>query len=351
MSVLPEFMGAAGHLSSPPHSSRRGFPTAALGVLAPSDRGRWRDAALVALVTAVLVLPSLGQRFVGTTDEARFVLYAREAMAHGVLFDVRLRGKFFREKPPLYAWTIAALSLPRGRVTEGTAQLPLALAAIGGAVFTFLLGDRLFTRRAGLWAGLVLATTAGFYRHSQILLPEMMVLAFATAGAYWFWRAMEKPPGRGARVLFYAMLALALYAKGPLGLLPFLVAAVWLWTQHGRAGLLCLWNLPGLLLFIAITLTWVAPFLVLGSGTYAHTVVWQDWLLAYGSAPGSAVPRALADALGFFAPWIALTPLVLSRALPARRNPAVAYALLLWIVPFALVMMSAHFRTRYLLAS
>ena len=187
------------------------------------ERGRWRGAAFVALVTALLVLPPLGQRFVGTTDEARFILYAREALAHGALFDVRLRGKFFREKPPLYAWAIAALSLPRGRVTEGTAHLPVALGAIGAAVFTFLLGDRLFTRRAGLWAGLVLATTFGFFRHSQIFLPEMIVLAFATAAAYWFWRAMEEPPGRGARVLFYVALALALYAKGPLGLLPFLV--------------------------------------------------------------------------------------------------------------------------------
>jgi 4-amino-4-deoxy-L-arabinose transferase-like glycosyltransferase len=306
---------------------------------------------MVALVTAILVLPPLGQRFVGTTDEARFILYAREALAQGALFDVRLRGKFFREKPPLYAWSIAALSLPRGRVTEGAAHLPVALGAIGAAVFTFLLGDRLFTRRAGLWAGLVLATTFGFYRHSQIFLPEMIVLAFATAAAYWFWRAMEEPPGRGALVLFYVALALALYAKGPLGLLPFLVGAIWLWTRHGRAALRRLFSPLGLLLFVAITLTWVVPFLLLGSGTFAHTVIWQDWLLAYGSGPGSALPRGLTDALGFFAPWILLVPLVLGRAIPGRRSPAVMYALLSWVLPLALVLMSAHFRTRYLLAS
>src|SRR5262245_39253989 len=58
------------------------------------ERSRWGGAALVALVTAVLVLPSLGQRYVGTTDEARFILYAREAIAQKSLFDVRLRGKF-----------------------------------------------------------------------------------------------------------------------------------------------------------------------------------------------------------------------------------------------------------------
>src|SRR5262249_7498069 len=161
----------------------------------------------------------------------------------------------------------------------------------------------------------------------------MIVLAFATAAAYCFWRAMEEPPGPGALILFYVALALALYAKGPLGLLPFLVAAIWLWSLRGRAAVKRLWSLAGLALFAAITLTWVVPFLVLGTGTYAHTVLWQDWLLAYGSAPGSAVPRGVADALGFFAPWILLAPLVVAKALPERRRPAVAYALLAWVVP------------------
>jgi 4-amino-4-deoxy-L-arabinose transferase-like glycosyltransferase len=316
-------------------------------------RTRVAAAAFVALVTAVLVLPPLGQRIVATTDEARFILYAREVVTHRVLFDVRLRGKLFREKPPLYAWTIAALSLPAGRVTEAAAHAPVAVAALVATVFTCLLGDRLFTRRVGLWAGLILATTAGFFRHSQILLPDMIVVAFATAATYWFWRAMEDPPGPAARVLFYGALAMAVYAKGPLGLLPLLVAALWLWNQQGaRAIATRLWSPSGVLLFVAITLTWVVPFLTLGSGTYAHTVLWQDWVAAYTSGgPGSALTRGASDSLGFFAPWIVLVPLVLGGVVSARRTPAVAFALLSFVVPLLAVVMSAHYRTRYLLAS
>ncbi|MGH7331720.1 MAG: ArnT family glycosyltransferase [Candidatus Rokuibacteriota bacterium] len=316
-------------------------------------RTRAAVAAFVALVTALLVLPPLGQRSVATTDEARFVLYAREVLAHRTLFDVRLRGKLFREKPPLYAWTIAALALPAGRVTEAAAHAPVALAAILTTVFTFLLGDRLFNRRVGLWAGLILATTAGFFRHSQILLPDMIVAAFATAAAYWFWRAMEDPPGRPARVLFYVTLGLAVYAKGPLGLLPLLVGALWLWNQRGARVIAAhLWSTWGFLLFAAITLTWVVPFLTLGSGTYAHTVLWQDWVAAYTlGGPGSALTRGAIDSLGFFAPWVALVPVVLGPVVSARRTPAVAYVFLSFVVPLLVVVMSAHYRTRYLLAS
>ena len=316
-------------------------------------RGRLHGVLLVAVVTALIVLPSLGQRIVATTDEARFVLYAREVLAQHTLFNVRLRGAFFREKPPLYAWAIAALSLPGGRVTEGTAQAPIALAAIFAAVFTCLLGGRLFNPRVGLWAGLALATTVGFFRHSQILLPDMIVVACATAAAYWFWRAMEDPADRRFTVLFYVALALALYAKGPLGLLPLLVGAIWLYRQHGpRAMTARLWSPTGFLLFAIITLTWVVPFLTLGSGTYVHTVMWQDWVSAYmHGGPGRGLPRGGRDALGFFSPWILLAPVVLSRAVAARRTPTVAYALLTFAVPLVAVLMSAHYRTRYLLAA
>ena len=47
-------------------------------------RGRLHGVLLVAVVTALIVLPSLGQRIVATTDEARFVLYAREVLAQCV---------------------------------------------------------------------------------------------------------------------------------------------------------------------------------------------------------------------------------------------------------------------------
>ena len=316
-------------------------------------RSRLRTALIVAAVTALTVLPTLGHRVVATTDEARFVLYAREVLTQHRLFDVRLRGAFFREKPPLYAWIIAAFSLPGGRVTEATAQAPIALAAIAAAVFTCFLGRRLFNPRVGLWAGLALATTFGFFRHSQILLPEMLVIAFATLASYWFWRAMEAPSDRRTRALFYVALAFALYAKGPLGLLPLLVGAIWLWGRDGlRTMIVRLWSPLGLFLFAVITLTWVVPFLAMGGETYVHTVMWQDWLAAYtGGGPGRSLRRGASDALGFFAPWIVLVPLVLNRAVKAYRTPAVAYALLSFAIPLLSVLMSAHYRTRYLLAA
>jgi 4-amino-4-deoxy-L-arabinose transferase-like glycosyltransferase len=194
---------------------------------------RVRAALLVSLVAALLVAPPLGRRLVATgpmngDDEARYALLARDMLARGVWFDLHYRGALFRDKPPLYPWTIAAASWLGGRVTEATAQLPVAAAAVGAVLFTFLLGDRLFDRRVSVWAALVLATTTGFLDLSQLLLPDMLVLCFATLAGYGFWRMVSEPAPRGAGALFYGATALAVFAKGPLGMLPILAAAVWL---------------------------------------------------------------------------------------------------------------------------
>ena len=105
-------------------------------------------------------------------------------------------------------------------MTEATAHVPVAVAAIATAVLTCLLGARPFGRRAGLWAGLILITGAGFFSHSQVLLPDMLVAAFTTAAAYAFWRAVSAPPGRWAMVGFYAAVAFAVFSKGPVGSSP-----------------------------------------------------------------------------------------------------------------------------------
>ena len=198
---------------------------------------RLRDALLVVLVAAALVLPPVGQRLIVTSHEARFALLARDMLERQVWFDARLRGRPYRNKPPLHPWTIVACSWLPGRVSEGAAQLPSALATIATVLGTFLLGDRLFHRRAGRWAALVLATSYGVFSHSQMILPDMLMVAFGVMAGYYFWDAMTGPRRRTPMALFYVMLALGVFTKGPAGLLPLAVGAVWLWAQDGPAAL------------------------------------------------------------------------------------------------------------------
>jgi hypothetical protein len=82
-----------------------------------------RRPALVGAFAARLMLLPLGQRFIVTGDEARFANLAQDMLARGTWFDAQR----YRNKPLLYPWAIKIFSMPGGRVTEATSQLPIVL--------------------------------------------------------------------------------------------------------------------------------------------------------------------------------------------------------------------------------
>jgi len=310
-----------------------------------------RDALIVAAAAALLIIPPLGQHLIAYSGEARMALLARDMIERRVLFQARVEGQLYRNKPPLYPWAIALSSLPGGRVTAVTAHVPVAVAAIAAGILTCLLGTRLFGRRAGLWAGLILITSAGFFTHSQVLLPDMLVAAFTTAACYAFWRHVSGPPGgRLALVGFYVALAFAIFSKGPIGLLPLLAAAIWLWIEHGPRGLLRLYSSAGLAIFAAITLSWLAPFLAAGTGSFGETVLWGDWLSWYLGLPSPRrMGQFLLDGLIGLLPWSALLPLGLAHAWRSRRDPAARWVLVFLLVPLAVIVISRNRLPIYLL--
>jgi 4-amino-4-deoxy-L-arabinose transferase-like glycosyltransferase len=311
-----------------------------------------RDAMLVVALAAVLVVPPVAQRLIVTSHEARFALIARDMLARHVWFDAQVRGEPYRNKPPLHPWTIAAGSWLTGRVSEGTARLPSALATVATVLGTFLLADRLFHRRAGLMAGLVMATSYGVFAHSQMILPDVLMIAFNMFAGYWFWQATTGAGGPMAMVGFYAMLGLSVFVKGPAGLLPLAVAVAWLWIEHGARGLRKLWSLPGVAVFVALSLVWLIPFLTLSkTERLVGGILWRDWLRYYFRAPRpSAIGGQLVDLVIGFLPWTPLAPLALVHAVRTRSEGPVRFAILWLVVQIVLIMASTNQRVRYLLS-
>jgi 4-amino-4-deoxy-L-arabinose transferase-like glycosyltransferase len=312
---------------------------------------RLRDALLIVVLAAALVLPPVGQRLIVTSHEARFALVADDMLERHVWFDARLRGLPYRNKPPLHPWSIVASSWWTGRVTEGSAQLPSALATIATVLGVFLLGDRLFGRRVGVWAAAVHATSYGVFAHSQMILPDMAMIALGVLAGSFFWRAVTGPGSRPAMVAFYGMLGLGMFTKGPAGLLPLAVAVVWLLSEHGVSGLRKLWSLPGVALLIALNLAWLIPFLTLGSERFVGAVVWWDWLYYYFRWPRPrAIGGQMIDFVIGFLPWTVLLPLAVVHTARTRSEPAVRFTILWFVVQFVLIMASTNQRVRYLLS-
>jgi len=318
---------------------------------------RWRAIALApVLVAAVLFLPSIGERLIYLGDEARYALLARNMLHTGDWLVPRIGSEVHLEKTPLFIWSIAALSLLRGDVTELTAVLPAALSGIAGVGMTVLLGRRMFGLSAGVLGGLVLATTWGFFWHARLALADMMVTVFVVAAAAAFWAAVERDGRRRLPMaIFWVCLGLALSAKGPVGLMPLLPCAAFLVAEGGWRGLRELRPLTGIAVVALISVPWALAFAFQPETSYVQSVLVDDFLAPRlrGWRHASEVFWALGPIGVGFLPWTPFLPSAVRHGWwsPETDGTRRAFRLLVfWVLAYVIVItITPHKRDRYLL--
>ncbi len=180
---------------------------------------------------------------------------AREMYTTHDLVTLKINGNRYLEKAPLMYWLIASSYAVFG-VNEFAARVPTMLAILGLALLAMKWGRRAFGDRAGIYAGMFVATAVGYYLFSRVLIPEAILSLFIACSFYCFLTALED---RKAWQWYggYACLALAVLTKGLLALvvvgfamLLFLgVSGEWRrWREFHMA--------TGLLLFFAIATPW-----------------------------------------------------------------------------------------------
>lgn len=175
-------------------------------------------AVLAALAGAMFVV-TLSGRSLWAPDEGRYAEIAREMLQSGDWLTPRLNGVRYFEKPPLVYWMTAASFAVFG-TSEAAARLPVALCGLGLLAVTAWLGAMVAGRRAGLLAGVLLATCPGWYTMSQYLVLDMPLALFVSAGLAAFWRGWTDAlrPDRDLRPRWRAWLigASALFGLGTL---------------------------------------------------------------------------------------------------------------------------------------
>ncbi|HEU4402108.1 MAG TPA: glycosyltransferase family 39 protein, partial [Candidatus Polarisedimenticolia bacterium] len=226
------------------------------------------------LLAALLSLWNVWGYDLWAPDEPYFAEGAREMVADGRWAVPHVNGVVTTDKPPLFFWIIALLSLPSGHVSSLTARLPSALAALGAVALTVRMGRRLSGERAGALAGLVLATTHLHWDKSRSAQIDALLgfLILAALSLFAEWRA-GGAHGRRAGLLFWLCLALAVLAKGPVGLLlPLGIALVTLALDRRLVDWRRFAPFTGPLLFAAIVAGWMAAATLGGAGEYS---VWE----------------------------------------------------------------------------
>ena len=108
---------------------------------------------------------------------------ARNMLTSGDWVTARLDGVAYLEKAPLIYWVIGLFYKVFG-AHDWAARLPIALSSIGLCCLTGAMGVWAFGRRAGFYAGICIATCAGLFLFTRILIPDVM-LAATIALAMW----------------------------------------------------------------------------------------------------------------------------------------------------------------------
>ncbi|MBI3291406.1 MAG: hypothetical protein HYZ73_01135 [Elusimicrobia bacterium] len=201
-----------------------------------TSRDRWLWGLL--LVVAGLYLFRLGAVGLYEPAEGRYAEIARTMVTSGDWVIPRLNGVRYFEKPPLLYWT-TAVSFQWFGLNEFAARLPTALAALVGIVATVMLGMTLGRESAcpesraepalsevegsrdrgvGVRAGLILATSLGYFLFARVVRPDMWLIAGLTVGLLFLVRGFL---GRGHPRTWSVGVGLALgitvLAKGAIG--------------------------------------------------------------------------------------------------------------------------------------
>ena len=182
----------------------------------------WQHQMIIAAVAAFVMFANLGGPRLWDRDEPRNAGCAMEMQQRGdwvvPVFNAELRA----HKPVLLYWLIMSAYSVFG-VNEFAARFWSAVLAVGTALATYHIGRRLFNAQVGLWAGVILATSLMFDVAGRAATPDSPLIFFATLALMIY--VLGTRPNEGslfpgswiAAVAMYAVMGVAVLAKGPVG--------------------------------------------------------------------------------------------------------------------------------------
>lgn len=215
---------------------------------------------LLLLAVAVVWFGNLEYRKLFHPDEGRYAEIPREMVASADWLTPRLNGIKYFEKPPLQYWATAAAYRVFGEA-QWTSRLWTALSGFLAVLLTYAAGLRLSGPDAGLYAALLLVSSAGFVLGGHYNTLDMGLTFFLTLALVAFLFAQRDHQTRRGRALWmhvaWAAAAGAVLSKGLVGaVLPAGGLVAYTLLTRDFAVWRRLNPVTGVLLFLALAAPW-----------------------------------------------------------------------------------------------
>lgn len=286
-------------------------------------RSSWlKDLLLLTLITSLLFGTFLGTRNLSAPDELRYSEIPREMIVNHDYVIPRINGVKYFEKPPLFYWMQVA-SIKAFGLNEWSLRFATAFMGLLGVLATYLFTRRLYDRKTGWVAALILSSTSLYFAMAHVITLDMTVSVFITISIYLFYLATRASPQNIKYYMWGAFIAAAgaMMTKGLIGIIfPGAIVTLWFLIFQRWQMLKKLYFVSGLLLFILL----VAPWHILAqlkAPEFFHFYFIEQQFLRYATPiahrsqfPLFYIPVFLLGAL----PWIYFLPKALWSIKQAR---------------------------------
>lgn len=262
---------------------------------------------LVALALVVW-FANLDARHLIKSDEGRYAEIAREMAANGDWITPRLNDFKYFYKPPLQYWATAAFYRAFG-VQEWTARLWPALTGLVTVLFTGFFAARLFGTRCGVYAAIVLGSSALVVGLAHVLTLDMGLACFMTVTLGGLLLAQRDGAtavqARRWMLVASAAAALGVLSKGlPALVLPGAVLVLYVLWHRDWALLQRLHAGKGIALLLTITAPWFIAVSI-ANPDFPLYFFWHEH-----------VERFLTRVHGRYGPWWYFIPVLAAGLLP-----------------------------------
>lgn len=184
------------------------------------------------LLFIAVFLPLLCLRDFTPNNELKYLSIANEAIKERHLFAFTDHGKPYADKPPLYLWLVMAEKVLFGEYS----MLLLGLLSLIPALLILYIMER-WTRQQlspeSRLSGQLMLLGSGLFTGAAIVLRmDMLMCLFIVLSLYTFFRIYTLSGGFKDKLLLPVYIFLAVFTKGPVGLLvPLLSVIVFLFIQ------------------------------------------------------------------------------------------------------------------------
>lgn len=229
---------------------------------------------ILSAMGSLLFFFQLGDASLWDVDEGRNATASLEMMERGEWIVPTFNSELRAHKPVLLYW-LQIFAYYLFGISEFSARLPSALAALGTVLLCYELARHMFGARTGFWSGCIVVSTPMLCGAARFSNPDALLNCFVVLTMTLFWIGRSWRPS----LWFAAMGAasgLAVLAKGPVGLvLPGGIIFLYLlWERQ----LHVLWDRRlswGIFTFLAVAAPWYAWVTVETKGEFIRQFIFQ----------------------------------------------------------------------------